>query len=131
MHSPHTAELGDRIGRLAAQIHAATAELVTRAAQLDIEGTWAEVGMRSCAHWLSVNIGVGLWTGGELVRVGHALAALPRIAARFSEGRLSFDKVRAVTALATPDDDEIWLHVAVHASGAQLESNLPAGAPLT
>ena len=120
MHSPHTADLGDRIERLAAQIHAATAELVTLAAQLDTGGSWAEVGMRSCAHWLSVNIGVGLWTGGELVRAGHALATLPRIAAAFSEGRLSFDKVRAVTAVATPDDEEIWLEVALHGSGAQL-----------
>src|SRR5437879_9470831 len=92
MHSPHNAELGDRIERLAAQIHAATAELVSLAAQLDTDGGWAEVGMRSCAHWLSVKIGVALWTGVELVRAGHALATLPRIAAAFAEGRLSFDE---------------------------------------
>src|SRR5438105_10167861 len=120
MDSSHTSDIGERIGLLAAQIHGATAELVTLAAQLDTDGSWAEVGMRSCAHWLSVNIGVAMRTGCELVRAGHALATLPRIAAAFSEGRLSFDKVRAVTTVATPDDEEIWLGVALHSSGGQL-----------
>src|SRR5438132_13602898 len=94
-----------RIGRLAAQIHAATAELVQLAADLDAEGSWADIGVRSCAHWLSINIGVDVRTGGEMLRAGHALAELPRIAAAFAEGRLSFDKIRAVTRVATPDDE--------------------------
>jgi hypothetical protein len=92
---------------LAARIHAATAELVRLTAQLDSDGAWAETGMRSCAHWLSINIGVDVWTGGEMVRAGHALEILPHLSAAFAEGRLSFDKIRAVTKVATPDDDEM------------------------
>jgi hypothetical protein len=113
-------ELQDRIGVLAARIHAATAELVTLTAELDDDGAWAESGMRSCAHWLSINIGVDLYTGGEMVRSGHALGSLPLLRAAFEDGRLSFDKIRAVTRVATPDDDEVWTSMALHASGAQL-----------
>ena len=32
----------------------------------------------------------------------------------------SFDKIRAVTRVATPEEEEVWLMVALHASGGQL-----------
>jgi uncharacterized protein YbjQ (UPF0145 family) len=76
--------------------------------------------MRTCAHWLSINIGVDVWIGGELVRAGHALKTLPALHAAFADGRLSFDKIRAVTKVATPADDELWLEIALQASGGQL-----------
>jgi hypothetical protein len=113
-------ELGSRIGQLSAQVHAATSELVQLAVELDTDGSWAEVGVRSCAHWLSINTGVDVYSASEMLRVGHALACLPRIAAAFSRGQLSFDKVRAITRVATPEDEDMWLGVALHASGAQL-----------
>jgi Domain of unknown function (DUF222)/HNH endonuclease len=113
-------ELQDRIGVLAARIHAATAELVELAAALDADGSWAGIGVRSCAHYLSISIGVDVWTAGEMVRAGHALETLPCLRAAFAEGRLSFDKIRAVVKVATPDDDEMWTSIALHASGAQL-----------
>jgi len=112
--------LEERIGALAARIHAATAELVDLSAELEEDGTWSGIGMRSCAHWLSINIGVDVWVGGEMVRAGHALRNLPALHAAFADGRLSFDKIRAVTKVATPADDELWLEVALQASGAQL-----------
>ena len=113
-------ELQHRIGVLAARIHAATAELVQLSAELDSDGAWAESGMRSCAHWLSINIGVDVYTGGEMMRAGHALEELPVLRAAFAEGRLSFDKIRAVTKVAVPDDEDMWTLLALHASGAQL-----------
>ncbi len=113
-------DVQERIGVLAARIHAATAELVQLSAELDSDGSWAEIGVRSCAHWLSINIGVDVWTGGEMVRAGHALEQLPLLRAAFEDGRLSFDKIRAVTTVATSDDDDMWTLMALHASGAQL-----------
>lgn len=83
-------------------------------------GGWLGVGLRSCAHWLSIHTGVDVWTGAEMVRTGHALRELPRIADAFAQGRLSFDKVRMVTRVAVPDDEEVWLEVALNASGGQL-----------
>jgi hypothetical protein len=90
------------------------------AAELDDTRDWAREGMRSCAHWLSVNTGCDVWTGAEIVRVGHALSELPAIGAAFATARISFDKARAVTKVATPADEDVWLDVALAASGAQL-----------
>ncbi|TMB91349.1 MAG: DUF222 domain-containing protein [Chloroflexi bacterium] len=112
--------IADEVGCLSSRIHAATARQARLAAELDDDGRWAEWGMRSCAHWLSIHIGVDLDTAGELIRVGHALQVLPSIAAAFAEGRLSMDKVSALVKVATPEDEPMWLDLALHASGAQL-----------
>lgn len=110
----------DEICTLAAQIHAATARLAGLIAEQDRSLRWAEAGARSCAHWLTIATGFDLRSSNELVRVGHALEQLPKIAEAFNEGRLSFDKVRAVTRVAIADDEAMWLDVALQASGSQL-----------
>jgi hypothetical protein len=113
-------DVGRRIEELSAQINAATAELVQLSAQYDDVGGWFGVGLRSCAHWLSIHSGVDVSTGSEMVRTGHALEALPHIAEAFAQGRLSFDKVRRVTRVAQPADETDWLDTALNASGGQL-----------
>ncbi len=113
-------ECADRVCELSAHIQAATAKLAQMAADLDDAGDWSREGMRSCAHWLSVNTGCDVWTGAEIVRVGHALAGLPAIRKAFATARLSFDKARAVTKVATAADEDIWLDVSLSASRAQL-----------
>jgi len=60
------------------------------------------------------------------VRAGHALDELPALRAAFAEGRISFDKIRAVTKVATPDDDEMWLLVALHALAASSPASAAA-----
>lgn len=113
-------DVGHRIEELAAQINAATAELVQLSAEYDGVGGWMGVGLRSCAHWLSIHAGVDVGTGAEMVRTGHALETLPQLAEAFADGRLSFDKVRRVTRVAVPEDEGVWLDVALNASGGQL-----------
>src|SRR4030088_104486 len=110
----------DGVCELSAHIQAATAQLAQMVAELDDIGDWSREGMRSCAHWLSVNTGCDVWTGAELVRVGHALVELPAIREAFATGRISFDKARAVTKIAPPADEDVWLDVSLAASGAQL-----------
>ena len=90
-------------------------------AEFDEIGGWGAPGIRSFPHWLTINMGFDLQTGKELLRVGHALHKLPRIAAAFSAGQLSFDKVRQVTTVATPATDDLLLEIAQGASGSQLE----------
>jgi len=65
-------EIGRRIGVLGAQINSATAELVRLSGELEEDSAWYGVGMRTCAHWLSINIGANVWTGGEILRVARA-----------------------------------------------------------
>ena len=113
-------ELELTIGGFSAQAHAAMARVAIASAEFDDMAGWGGGGIRSFEHWLSINSGFGTHSGKELLRVGHALKVLPRIAEAFAAGRLSFDKVREVTTVATPDTDELMLDIALGASGSQL-----------
>jgi hypothetical protein len=120
MQASNGEQIAERIRGLSAQIHAATAELVGLSAALDADGFWFGIGVHTCAHWLSIQTGVDAATGSELIRVGHALETLPKIAAAFADGRFSYDKVRALTRVASPADESVWLELGLQSSGAQL-----------
>jgi hypothetical protein len=114
-------ELADRIALAAAHIDSATHELLVDIHRFDCNAGWAAQGAKSCAHWLSWRIGVGLVAAREQVRVARALAALPLIAAAMQRGELSYAKVRAITRVATSDNEQLLLDMARGATGAQLE----------
>ena len=83
---------------------------------------WAEWGCLGAAHWLSWKCGMTPNAARERVRVATALRGLPLIAAAFGEGRLSYSKVRAVTRVANEFNEPDLADMALHATGAQLES---------
>src|SRR5687768_18241502 len=60
-------------------------------------------------------------TAREHVRVARALPGLPRIAAAFGGGRLSYAKVRALTRIAAPDCEAALLEFALSATASQTE----------
>jgi hypothetical protein len=103
-----------------AHAHATMAKVARACATFDEIGGWCDGGIRSFAHWLTINTGFDTHTSKELLRVGQALNSLPRIAEAFTAGQLSFDKVRQVTLTATPASDQIMLEIAQGASGDQL-----------
>ncbi len=98
-------DAGRQLCELSAHIQAAQAEFVQRLAAFDDGTGWGGAGIRSCAHWLSIQAGLDLHTSSDLLRVGHALADLPLIRQAFSAGQLSLDKVRAMLGVATPADE--------------------------
>ncbi len=55
------------------------------------------------------------------MRVAHALAALPRISAAMQRGSISYAKVRALTRVATPDNEASLLDFAQAGTAAQTE----------
>jgi hypothetical protein len=112
--------LDDRIGELSAVAHAALAEVAKASVEFDAICGWGAGGIRSFPHWLTIKAGFDMHTGGELLRVGQAMKALPKIAAAFEAGQLSFDKARQITTVATPATEEFLLEIARGASGAQL-----------
>jgi hypothetical protein len=113
--------LGDEIAVLAAQIHAATYRFLTLLAEFDgLEG-WDRAGFRSCAHWLAFRTGFDLGASREKVRAARALAELPETSAAMARGELSFAKVRALTRVATPDNQSELLELARSGTAAQLE----------
>src|SRR3954447_25241235 len=109
------------IVELASQLTAASARLVALIGELDAAEGWRDFGMRSTAHWLSWKCGMSLTTGREHVRVARALRGLPAVAAGSAAGRLSFSKVRALTRLATPDNEAELVQMADYATAAQLD----------
>ena len=70
-------------------------------------------GFLSCAHWLHWRTGIDLGAAREKVRVARALAGLPRIAWAMEHGQLSYAKVRALTRVATPENEDALLDVAL------------------
>jgi hypothetical protein len=55
------------------------------------------------------------------VRVAHALEQLPLISGAFEKGAVSYSKVRAMTRVATPENEEYLLYIAEHGTAHHVE----------
>ena len=117
----HIKQLEDGITELAAHIHAATFRLLELIREYDECKGWRQPGLRSCAHWLNWKCGISLGAAREKVRVANALKDLPRITGAFREGRVGFSKVRAMTRVATPENEEYLMMIARHGTAAHVE----------
>ena len=115
-----THALGEAIASLAAGIHAATFRLLTLLRAFDERLGW-NGGFLSCAHWLHWRTGIDLGASREKVRVARALAALPRISWAMEHGQVSYAKVRALTRVATAENESALLDVALCATAAHVE----------
>jgi len=114
-------QVADEITTWAGRIAAGEARLLELVAEFDRREAWVEVGILSCAHWLSWRLGMGMKAANERVRVARALTVLPATSVAFLAGGLSWTQVRAITRVATPADEGTYVEVARHATGAQLE----------
>ena len=119
-HASDLEQLGERIAELAMQISTATYQLLTMVREFDEGYGWE--GFRTCAHWLSWRTGLAIGPAREKVRVGKALVQLPRMSAAMSGGRISYSKVRALTRIATPENEEDLLQVAAAGTASHVES---------
>lgn len=115
-----------RIGELAGQIAAATCRWLLLVAEFDRRGEHERQGFSCCARWLAWRCSVSRRTAFEYVRVARALADLPLTTASFAAGKLSYSKVRALTRVVDPDDEQALLDLAEDATAAQLERILLA-----
>jgi hypothetical protein len=113
-------ELGERIAELAAQISAATYELLVMLRDFDERGGW-NGGFSSCAHWLVWRVGLDAGAAREKVRVARALAALPLLSEAMHRGEISYSKVRALTRIATPANEGDLLVFARAGTAAHVE----------
>ena len=116
------AELRGAVVDMAAHINLADWRFVKLIAAMDKRRGWNEDGYCSLGNWLDHRCGLGPCAARERVRIGRALARLPRIDAAFRDGILSYSKVRAVTRVATPETEAVLLDIAGRRSAAQLES---------
>ncbi len=114
--------LGDEIAALAAQLEAGEYRLITKIGEFDAQGGYAREGALSCAHWLSYRVGLGLGPAREKVRVARVLPKLPLIAQAFEAARVSYSKVRAITRVATPENEALLVDLATSAPASVLET---------
>jgi hypothetical protein len=118
--NPDVDPLGDEIALLSAHITAATYRLLCLLKVYDEEERWQ--GFRSCAHWLSWRTGISLGPAREKVRVARRLPALSLIPEAFATGEISYSKVRAMTRIATAENEARLLDFARHGTTAQVET---------
>jgi hypothetical protein len=116
------AELEAQITELAGQLNAAQYRWLMLIAEFDRLEGWADGQLHSCAHWLNFKCGLNLGAAREKVRVAHALAGLPKIAAAMARGELSYSKVRAVSRVACAATEENFLMIALHGTAYHVEN---------
>ena len=114
-------QLADEIGRLSSYLYAAEHRLLTLLREFDAGRGWEGLGFPSCACWLNFACGMDRVTARERMRVAHALGRLPKVDARFASGALSYSKVRAITRIATEQNEEYLLQIAKHGTAHHVE----------
>jgi Domain of unknown function (DUF222)/HNH endonuclease len=115
------ARLEREICELAGHLAAAMCRWLLLVAEFDAREGWREWGVVSCAHWLSWRCSIGANAAREHVRVARRLSELPQTRDAFARGELSYCKARALTRVATAEDETALVEIARHATGAQLE----------
>ncbi len=114
--------LGNEITELFGFITAATYDLLVKIRTFDQEGLWKLEGVCSCAHWLNWKCGISMTAGREKVRVANAIGDLPKISEAFRSGEISYSKVRALTRVATPENEDYLLMIAQHGTAHHVET---------
>lgn len=66
---------------------------------------WSEDGQRSCVARLNAHCGMSPSAAHDRRRVAYALEELPVISQLFQLGELNWSKVRALTCVATPENE--------------------------
>jgi 5-methylcytosine-specific restriction endonuclease McrA len=100
--------------------------LVRLAAEFDRSMEWAVDGAPTCAHWMAEALDVEVSTAREWLRIGRALADLTVIDEAFEQGRLSYSKVRALTRVATPENEHELCSLAERVPAGRLVCSLAA-----
>ncbi len=113
-------ELEDEIASISARIAVATARMLECLGELDRRGTFGE-GFVSLAHWLHWRTGLRLPSAREHVRVARALRELPLVREALGRGEISYSKVRAITRIATKNNEAQLVSMAQGGSTSQLE----------
>jgi hypothetical protein len=120
-HVQANERLAAEITELWGHLNAATYRFLELVAEFDRRRAWQGHGLANCAQWLNWQCGIGKLAAREKVRVARALEHLPRISASFARGELSYSKVRAMTRIATAENEPDLLSMALHGTAWHVE----------
>jgi len=112
--------LMDSAAETARQMGALVGRFVELVGELDRREGWRAEGATSLETWVVERCGVSVPTARAWTHVAGRLFDLPQLAAALSTGELSFDKVRAVVDVATPETDHDLRERAAECSVRQL-----------
>ena len=110
------ASIRQRLKALSQEITSHHADLLELLVRFDDLQGWKTSGARHCAAWMNLEIGVGMQSGWEYLRVGRKLRTLPTLRALFRAGKLSWSKVRLISRVADADNERTLCHAALDAS---------------
>jgi hypothetical protein len=117
-----TNDLADQIVELAGHLNAAHYRFLSLIAEFDRRKGWNCRATRDCAHWLNWKCGIDLGAAREKVRTARALEKLTQVSAAMERGEVSYSKVRAITRVATPENEHYFLHIALHGTAHHVET---------
>jgi len=99
---------------------------VTLAARFDASDEWIHAGSPTAAHWIADALDICVSTAREWIRVGKALLCLPVMSKTFAENEISYSKVRALTRLATAENESELCAIAKRVPAGRLGHALAA-----
>ncbi len=105
---------------LCAHISSLNSKWLELVAEFDKRKLYEQWGCRSSAHWLSLKCGISLSTGYEHVRVAKSMVSHTDVHKSFSDGEISYSKLRAITRVVNQDNQEFLVQLAKIATGSQL-----------
>ncbi|MBN1239795.1 MAG: DUF222 domain-containing protein, partial [Gammaproteobacteria bacterium] len=115
-------ELEREIIELCGHLNAGEYRFLELVAEFDRDRHWEWWhGVASCAQWLGWQCGFDRVAASERVRVARALETLPKTRELFARGELSYSKVRALTRVATPENEDALVTVAQFGTAQHLE----------
>jgi hypothetical protein len=101
-------------------ISAHQSQLLAAVAELDRRRAWRVDGATSMVGWLVQRCAVTAATAREWVTAAAKLRQLPQISDALSKGKLSFDQVKPLVEVATPETDATLAEQATHWSAKQV-----------
>ncbi len=113
--------LETELADLTAHVEVATHRQLTILRTLEPTGFWCDRGAASFAHWLGWRLALAPGAAREKLRVARALGSLPSVDAAFATAKLSYSKVRALTRVATKENEALLLDMALQTTAAHLE----------
>jgi hypothetical protein len=117
-------ELDAAICTLARELDTGTYRLLELIREFDDRYGFAKWGHKSCAEWLQWRCQISLSAARDKVRTAQALLHLPMLSAALAAGKISYTKVRALTRVATAQDEDLLLAYARKATAQDVEERV-------
>jgi len=124
-------ELAEVIVQLHALLQATEAQLLAAIECFAEREAFTEDGATSMTGWLTERLAVSVSRAGAWAGVAQALNSLPALAGKYASGELTFDQVKPLSRVATPETDELLADRAVGLSVAQCEQMARRARPVT